>query len=51
MHIDQVHLSLRALYLENKVPSRLYLGYHWRDIPKTWDLVPVTHALRTVWVL
>jgi hypothetical protein len=39
---------LRELYLGNKVPSRLYLGFHARDIPENQYLAFPVHTVKNV---
>jgi len=38
---------LTTLYLENKVPFRLYLSFHWWYFPDNSYLVLSMHALQT----
>ena len=39
-----------ALYMENKVPFHVHLGFRRRDFPKTSYLEISTHAVHTMWV-
>ena len=48
MSLDAIGQYLRSLYLEHKEPSRLYLGFHSREIPENLYQEISTHALQTM---
>jgi hypothetical protein len=41
---------IKGNWLENKMPFRLYVGFHWRDFPETSYLALFTHTLQTMQV-